>query len=645
MRNILRKITPYLYNFIILSFCSLILAIPTFDELNNIFLDRLQGSMEVREEIVIIGIDDVTLSKIGAWPWDRQVFAQAVDELNRVRPSVVGFDVLFLEEREGDTKLRSSLKNADFPIVMGSKIVNKELFESRFSTENISSGYTNFVTDKDGKIRKTTIATKVDDKCIYSFAFEILKRYLGIRGDIGCGEEINLAGNLEYRKELLFNYSDSEYSYYSFVDLYEGKIDKNNLEGKIILIGATPIDLKSGLLDNFTDVFGKTTPGVVIHANIVNSFLEDNFRRDIGKKLFYPSIILFCTLLLFLYTKFKRNIFEVISFFSSLILLNTLGIILHNEGFNWPFIQANGLPIISYVFFVAYKYFVVTREKRFLSKAFGKYIHPRLLKELVEHPQKLKLGGEKKKITVLFSDIQGYTTISEKLSPSQLLKMLNLYFDTLTNVLIEHNGTIDKYMGDAIMAFWNAPVEDKNHQINAIRAALGMKQKLKEFNETHPEYPEINCGIGINTDTMIVGNMGSKKRYSYTLIGDGVNLGSRIEGLTRMYKVNIIVTEEVLKGIDLQNTDFLPRLLDEVIVKGKKESVKIFEILEKTKKNRNLISIYEQAFKLYQKGEFYEAQKYFKKLKFDNPSRIMLDRINEVSQQEGWKGVWEWKVK
>ncbi len=632
-------------NFLVIVLLSTILSLSYFDQLNNLFLDNLQGDIRPRSEILIIGIDDTTLSEVGAWPWSREIFAKTINELNKGEPKVVSFDILFLEERNGDQEFQNAMIGADFPIVLGSKLVEDEYFESIYTGDNIASGYTNFIKDKDGIIRRTTIANEIEGECELSLSFSTLREYLAVASTPVCGDQVGLDDERVYDKDLRFNYTNANFSYLSFVDVYEGNIDPEMYKNKIIMIGATPIDLKTDLLDNFTDVFGQTTPGVFIHANIVNSFLQGEFRTEMTGPLFFTFILLFTSLLLVLFKQIKNNSVEFVLFILSLAIIIILGILIYNYGTNFLFLHGVILVTASYVYYVAYKYLTENRQKQFLKKAFGQYISPKLLGQLMEQPGSLKLGGVKKEITVLFTDIQGFTTISEKLSPEELINLTNKYFDLETGIILENGGTIDKYIGDCIMAFWNAPVDDKNHKLNALRACLAMKKGLEKFNADYPDLPDIDTGIGLNTDLMIVGNVGSSKRFNYTLIGDGVNLASRVEGLTRKYKAWIIVTENVVKNIDISKENFIIHLLDEVLVKGKHEPIKLYAVLEKTAANEKTARLYEKALNFYGKGDFEKVEKHFKEIKDYGPASSMLERIPELKKMKDWDGIWKWTEK
>jgi adenylate cyclase len=242
--------------------------------------------------------------------------------------------------------------------------------------------------------------------------------------------------------------------------------------------------------------------------------------------------------------------------------------------------------VLTYILAVAYQWVVVDKDKRNISRTFSNYLAPQVLEEVMSDPSKVKLGGKRKDISILFSDIRGFTTISEQNTPEGVVEFLNEYFDTMVDAIIQSEGTVDKFIGDAIMAFWGAPVEKENHAELSVRGALGMIQGLKDLKKKWvlegKDVPEINIGIGINTGEAIVGNVGSSKIKSYTVIGDAVNLASRLEGLNKQYAsmgdpdVNIIISEFTYKHVqDMFEVEYL----DEVKVKGKDIAVKIYKVI------------------------------------------------------------------
>lgn len=629
----MKKYTFY-FSILLVFFC-FFLTIPYFSELNNLFVDRLHGNLPASREIVIIGIDDKTLQEVGAWPWDRSIFADFLDTINSQKPKVVAFDVLFAESRNGDDKLANTLQKINFPVIMASKFEPEEGFiESIFGRRVFNSAVINLFSDTDSKIRKFQTTFPAAGRCYPSFALAISKKYLNQNDIYSCKGE----------KTLSFNYSDKKFTYVSFIDVLNNKTPVD-LNGKIVLIGSSITDLKNNLEDNLINVFGQKVPGVEIHANILNSILQNRFQYQIPVLPFFFASYLFFIILFILFSRLKNNWFNLGAFATVFIFSNVLGIILFEFGLNWYFVQVNFLLVFTYISYIFLRYLFENLENRFIKQAFSKYLNPTLLNDLLSHKQSLKLGGEKRIMTVMFSDIRSFTAISEKLTPEELVKMINDYLDMMSEVILSQNGTIDKYIGDAIMAFWNAPLVNVNHQQNAIQTAILMENELINFQQSHPEYPQFKIGIGINTGSMTVGNVGGRNRFDYTVLGDNVNLASRFEGLTKKYGVGILVSSSVIKNLNLK--DFIFRLVDEVVVKGRTSSVKIYQPLKNTLQNSKLKDTYEKAFLLYQKGDFTKAKKLFNLflLKNDPPSQLLIERIKLLKSNHNWSGVWSWDEK
>jgi adenylate cyclase len=308
-------------------------------------------------------------------------------------------------------------------------------------------------------------------------------------------------------------------------------------------------------------------------------------------------------------------------------------------------------PLLAVVavtsFNLVYGFFTETLAKRQLKSMFGQYVPPELVEEMSRNPEGITDDGERRELTVLFCDIRGFTTISEQLTASQLKDLLNRFFTPMTEIIFDHRGTIDKYVGDMIMAFWGAPLADPDHARNAIDTALMMLARTEELK---PElarlgYPEVNIGIGLNTGPMNVGNMGSQFRRSYTVLGDSVNLGSRLEGLTKFYGVQLIVGEQTHAGQDA----FLFRQLDRVQVKGKKEPTRIYTPIcrldEATSEVRAELALYEQARRAYIEKRWDDAEQGFRELRVEEDNvlyDIYLERLAHLRVEppdDDWDGT------
>ena len=387
--------------------------------------------------------------------------------------------------------------------------------------------------------------------------------------------------SLEKYQNLIVNYvgGPGTFKTVPYIKVLNKEIDLDIFKNKIVLIGATAPDLHDEQIVPTSD--GVPMAGAEIHANLINTVLANSYLSYQSKNSVILTILFIALISSFIFSQFKATRGLIAALILVIIYL-ILAVIIFDFGLivNIPF------PILT-IFLIYFinlltKYFFEEKEKRRLHKIFTQYVSSAVADEILTKKE-LKLGGDKKKMTVLFSDIRDFTTISEKLKPEELVRLLNEYLTAMTKLIFKERGVVDKYMGDAIMAFWGAPLEEKDHAFLACVCALEMMESLKNLREKNSRIknlPILNIGIGINTGEMVVGNMGSDERFSYTVMGDSVNLGSRLEGLNKEYQTNIIISEFTLA--ELQKTkkadQFIYRFLDKVVVKGKTEPVNIYEL-------------------------------------------------------------------
>ena len=310
--------------------------------------------------------------------------------------------------------------------------------------------------------------------------------------------------------------------------------------------------------------------------------------------------------------------------------------------------------IVTYAGIISYRIFFEEGEKKKIRSAFSQYLHPRLVEQMLTHPETLRLGGEEKELTALFSDIRGFTTLSENLTPAQLVELLNEYLTEMTEVIFRNWGTLDKYIGDAIMAFWGAPYPQTDHALRACRTGLEMFKSLQtlQMGWQARGLPPLDIGIGINSGPMLVGNMGSKRRKNYTIMGDSVNVASRLEGINRQFGTNIIISENTFL---LVRDQVVARKLDLIQVKGKTQPVKVYELLglaAESPQFSDLVSRFENGLEAYLSGEWSTAIEIFQELvrnhPEDGPSHVFIKRCRDFLAQppEGsWDGVFVMKSK
>ena len=315
-------------------------------------------------------------------------------------------------------------------------------------------------------------------------------------------------------------------------------------------------------------------------------------------------------------------------------------------------------PIISiasvYIGIVVVYYRTEEKSRKWITSIFGKYVSPVVIENLIKNPDAINLGGEKRNITIFFSDVRGFTSISEKLDPEKLVHLLNDYLTDMTSIIIKNQGLVDKFMGDAIMAIWGAPLDQDKHAEMACTSSLEMISRLKELQEKWKKktIPSFDIGIGLNSGNAIVGNMGSTNRFDYTAMGDNVNLASRLEGLNKIYGTNIIISGKTHQVI---NDRCETRKLDIVKVKGKKKPIPIYELLAKkdtlSKSEKDFVILFEKGLDLYFNKEWKTAIKSFKqslRIKDDYVSKMFINRCQDLLKNppaKEWDGVWEMKTK
>jgi adenylate cyclase len=576
-----QKIINLLIVLIIAFLVFLSFRIGFFRGLENFFEDLLFVERPLHPDIVIIAIDDESIKQIGQWPWKREIFAKALLKLEEYKPKAVGIDVVFPEEsrfgKEDDQVLGQALKKLSYPFVLPVKAVSLFIDKDRAYTDSFSGqlksfeekaniGHVNLILDADGVVRRFPIFIESKESKIFAFPYLLTKK---------AGLKILNENDLKQIPRIVFSAKPGTISRVPFYRLISGEISASRLENKILLIGSTAVDLHDEKPTPLSQ--GTQMQGVEIQANIVNMLVSGYQFKSLSSG--------FTCLWIFLAVLFSWLVFIIFkSFFKSLLTNIFLGgfwfismLFMVEQGIVPNLIHINAAWIFSTISLFGCRYFVSEKEKREIKKVFSHYVSKEVLEKILKDPKNISLGGEEKFITILFSDIRGFTSVSEKLSPQKLVEMLNQYFSAMSGEILKHKGVLDKYIGDAIMAFWGAPVSDENQADNAVQAAIGMKEQLEGFNKKQKEKgkPEINIGIGIYSGLAVVGNIGSEIRFDYTAIGDSVNIASRIEGLTKTYKTKIIISESVKNRL---KNSYPLELLGSVEIRGRNEPVKIYKI-------------------------------------------------------------------
>jgi len=526
-------------------------------------------------------------------------------------------------------------------------------------------GFINIFPDSDGIIRHAPLLMAYQSNVYPSLALQAVLSYLNESAQIitpSYGSSIELEGiNIgpfsiptNAASQVLIPFIGKSYTfpYYSATDVLHGKIPKESIEGKILFIGTSA----TGLGDLKATAIQNPFPGVEIQATITNGILTNNFSY-IPAWTFGANVSI--TILFGLVGAFAFPYFGPRSLGLIIVLLPTAMLFINNwiwskTGLVLSFFVPVILIMVMAVLNILYGYLFETRKREHLKEIFGQYVPEKHIDEMLKTSDSYAMHGEDREMSVLFADIRGFTTISEGMSAENLVEMLNTFFTPMTEIIFKHHGTIDKYVGDLIMAFWGAPLKDKRHAQHAIESALDMQSRLDSLRREleSRNWPPIHIGIGVNSGHMSVGDMGSQFRRNYTVLGDAVNLGSRVEGLTKFYGVDIIATENSVKD---QNK-FTFRKLDRVAVKGKKEGVEIYEVIgEKSDVSDEMkkeLQQYNQALEAYFNQQWDAALASMQTLHQAHPEtkvyKLYVERINHIKSSppsKGWDGIYRHTTK
>ena len=618
------------------------LRVRTFDTFQVI-----DPRVKTAKPVAIVDIDEKSLAKLGQWPWSRTRIADLITNLTKLGAVVVAFDIVFAEpdrlnpdvaadtirnlDEDTRAKLRALPSNdqifadamrrshvvlgeSGLPYVLseydntlpltGLAMLGEEpqpfllnfpgLLRNIHVLEQAAAGRGLFTikTERDGIVRRVPMMMQAQGATMPSLSFEVLRVATGtdtifIKSEKAGIKSIAVKGfevPTDRNGQLWVHFARHDPTIYvSAVDVLEGRVAPEMIARKLVLIGTSAV----GLLDVKTTPIDPVMPGVEIHAQVLESALT----RAVLSQPNYGIAIEFCAaLVLGILVIAFAPLFGPITLVAVGALLASLLV-----GTSWYFYTQHRLlidftyPLLSttsiYLTLIFTSFVREQAQRRQIRSAFGQYLSPALVAQLAQSPEKLVLGGEEREMTIMFSDVRGFTTISEsyKHDPQGLTALMNRFLTPLTNAILARKGTIDKYMGDAIMAFWNAPLDDREHQLNACEAAVDMleridvlnKQRELEAQEGGHAYIPLNVGVGLNTGVCVVGNMGSDLRFDYSVLGDSVNLASRLEGQSKEYGFPIIVGSKTALAV---KDKFAILELDFIMVKGKKEPEVIYAI-------------------------------------------------------------------
>lgn len=651
----------------------------SFDNRLRDFMFIIRGELPKSDRVTIVDIDEKALHQFGQWPWSRDVVAKLLYKLTDAGAGIIGLDMVFAEKdmkspsefakkfpnikgnfEDYDAELAHCFETTPvvggyiftfektkennppiIPAVFIQKGLYKEdaLLRAKGMVLNIdilqnalySSGFFNNIPDEGGMIRRVPLIMEYDGIPYPSLAFELVRLSLGaskvkIVGD-GVGVENVSVGGITIptdkagRLVVNFRGPKKHFKYISTADILNSNFDKKDIEGKIVLIGTSAL----GLFDLRGIPYDNAIAGVEVHANIVDNILSGDFISKPSEIATYDILTIFAIVLfvLFLFAVVKSWFIIPTAVVVLYLLFEFFFYMLFKQGMALNLLFPFLAYILTLILSVGYDYVVTSRQKEEAKRMLGKKVSPAVMNYLLEHSTEKIVRSKELEATIFFSDIRSFTTISEKIgSPDKVIHMLNRYLTPMVENIVKHEGTIDKFIGDAIMAYWNAPIAVKNHPDQAVKSAIEQIEMLDMINkDVTPEYDvTIKIGIGIHTGIVTAGDMGSEGRSDYTIIGDNVNLASRMEGLTKQYAAQILIssqTYERLKG------EYTIRPIDLVAVKGKSEAVEIFEVLCKS----NIVpddelGLYNEALEEFRSGKVVEANQKFHELQEKNPAKL-----------------------
>ncbi|MBN1573737.1 MAG: adenylate/guanylate cyclase domain-containing protein [Deltaproteobacteria bacterium] len=531
------------------------------------------------------------------------------------------------------------------------------------SKNALSGGFFNVIMDADGTVRRIPAAFYYNGDFYPSLSLELARSYLdlpysalfvsdyGIDG-VKLGKSFVPTDDNGFIR-LKYLGPERTFPYVSASDVIKGKADMSIFKDAVVLIGVSAV----GLGDVKVTPMGNIYPGVEIHATAVENIVT-------GNVFFAPGWIKVTDIFLIIVLGVAFGIF--LSRIGPFLGMTTTAAAVFGYIFlfRYLFLEKNvaitmiypaATLLTMYISVTTTKYFAETKRKRFIQRAFSHYLSPFVIEQLIKNPEKLTLGGEKKELTVMFTDLAGFSMVSERFTPEDVVGLLNEFFTSMTDIILAHNGTVDKFEGDAIMAFFGAPVGTPDHALQAVRAAYEMQLKLKELwaKWREEDKPAMLMRIGINTGPMVVGNMGSVHKMNYTVMGDSVNVAARLETAGKIYGSEILIGGETKRAVE---GEFTVRELDLARVHGRETAVKIYEVMGKSDEmdetGLKALRLFKEARELYVKRDFEGAKRVFEEIieidPDDRPSRLYIERCGRfivTPPDDSWEGISELTVK
>ena len=667
----------------------------------------LRGEIPNTDKIIIVNIDEKSLKNIGQWPWSRDIISQIIVNITNDEAKIIGLDMFFAEKdmkspyylaKKYGLKLpkqydinydelfayilsqtptimgyffnleNNNTKNVlpNIPAIFIQKNLPQEyLIKAKGYIGNLailqnnaySAGFVNTIPDEDGVVRNVPLLISYNNIIYPSLSLEMYRAYKHIKKVIinysPTGIDNITLGKQKIKTDrfgrFFVNYRGDKgsFKYISAVDVLNNKFKKGAFKNKFVLIGTTA----SGLYDLRVTPFNTVYPGVEVHANVLDNLLKGDFiyRPDFSEIIDISLLILFGILTFiafYFFTPLLATSFTLIGVIGYFIFIYYL---MFDKGYVFEIILPILEIIILSIIFGGINYFFESKKTKVLKEIFSKKVSKNVMKELIKNEEEHHsiLAPKDKEITIFFSDIRSFTSISEKIAnPTKVIELLNFYMTPMVQNITLHKGTVDKFIGDAIMAYWNAPVDIPNHADEAVSSAIEQIDMLHKMNDKIKKKfgVDLDIGIGINSGIATIGEMGSEGRADYTVIGDNVNLASRLEGLNKVYKTHILITQFTF---ELLQKDYIIRDIDLVKVKGKTKPVKIYQVLGFGKED---FTEYNIALNLYREAKFIQAKEKFEQLfnqTNDKLYEVYIDRCDYFisNPPQNFNGVWTFTTK
>ena len=598
---------------------------------------RLRPYSSPPPEMLIVGIDEHSFQELKtAWPWPRSFHAKIVNKLKAAGARLIVFDILFAEPSNpgNDQLFADAMKEAGNVILATTMEFSESAQVTRqilvqpfqlFRQVALGMGLTVVTPDGDGIVRRFHChlgnEETLPEVVVRSYHPDLkipthLCHLINFTGPPGHINTVSYSRVLEGPDPYL-------------AELIRGKII---LIGRIV--GAAPTPIADAFYTPFFAGTGQLMSGVEIHAQVINTLLKKNWGKEFTV---LPRLGLYLVVLLVFGGLVGRvsplAALGVLVVFILLIYGLSFYLFLHLNLW-WPPVLLSGALAVVYAGHIFAHYWIESREKRWLRQAFGQYVSDSLVDAIITNPERLQLGGEEVEATVLFADLVGFTSMAENTAPKELIRLLNEYFSTMTEIILDHRGTVDKFIGDSVMAFWGAPLPLADHAILACETALEMQAAMRPLQENWESqgFPRISIGIGLHTGPVVAGNVGSKKRFNYTVMGDAVNLAARLEHANRFYGTEIIMSEATCRRL---GDTFLVRELDLVQVRGRVQPVTIYELISLMPPDGppSWLQLFDAGREAYKEGKISEASnRFFEILDLyldDPPTRVFLKRCQK----------------